>query len=140
MSDIPSHAHARAEVIHAVNNVHGIKPAFREWDGKGSLVSFVVSLNLHRRHLNESQRAMVAAKIANIQRGGDRKSEDFKAPIGALKQDDAAGMLNVSRQSVQRAKKVQESGNALLIADVETGKVTVSAAAQHVSASNPNQH
>ncbi len=47
---------------------------------------------------------MVAAKIANIQRGGDHKSEDFKAPIGALKQDDAARMLNVSVQSVTRAK------------------------------------
>ena len=32
----------------------GIKPAFRKWNGKGSLVSFVVSLNLHRRHLNEA--------------------------------------------------------------------------------------
>jgi len=43
-------------------------------------------------------------------------------------------MLNVSRESVQRAKKVQESGDEKLIADVESGKVTVSAAAQHVAA------
>jgi hypothetical protein len=35
---------------------------------------------------------------------------------------------------VKRAKKVQESGNEKLIADVESGKVTVSAAAQHVAA------
>ena len=42
-----------------------IKPHFRQWDGNGSLVSFIVSLNLHRRHLDESQRAMVAAKIAS---------------------------------------------------------------------------
>jgi len=41
----------------------GITPKFQEWDGKGSLVSFVVSLNLHRRHLNSSQKAMVAAEI-----------------------------------------------------------------------------
>src|SRR5262249_48153808 len=47
----------------------GVDPEFREWEGPGSLVSFVVSLNLHRRHLDESQRAMVAAKIANMRQG-----------------------------------------------------------------------
>ena len=31
----------------------------------------MVSLNLHRRHLNESQRAVVAAKITNLQHDGD---------------------------------------------------------------------
>ena len=48
----------------------GVEPKFQEWNGKGSLVAFVVSLNLHRRHLNESQRALVAARIANLGEGG----------------------------------------------------------------------
>jgi hypothetical protein len=106
-----------------------LKPVFRKWDGKGSLVSFVVSLNLHRRHLNESQRAMVAAKIASLPKGANQH-----APIGATSQDGAAEMLNVSPRSVTRAKAVQESGDASLIADVESGEVTVSAAAKHVAA------
>jgi N6-adenosine-specific RNA methylase IME4 len=42
----------------------GLEPPFRTWDGQGSLVGLVVSLNLHRRHLSESQRAMVAAKLS----------------------------------------------------------------------------
>jgi hypothetical protein len=89
-----------------------------------------VSLNLHRRHLNESQRAMVAAKIANLSDGqrADRSIDQ------ATTQPEAAALLNVSPKSVQRAKKVQESGDASLIADVESGEVTVSAAAKHVAA------
>ena len=90
----------------------------------------LVSLNLHRRHLNESQRAMVAAKLATMVEG--RPSET--RPIGLVSQDNAAEMLNVSTRSVKRAKAVQESGDASLIADVESGEVTVSAAAKHVAA------
>jgi ParB-like chromosome segregation protein Spo0J len=40
-----------------------IEPKFQEWDGNGSLVAFVVSLNLNRRHLTSSQKAMVAIEI-----------------------------------------------------------------------------
>ena len=38
----------------------GVPPRYREWDGKGSLVAFVVSLNLKRRHLTDTQRGFVA--------------------------------------------------------------------------------
>jgi hypothetical protein len=68
---------------------------------------------------------MVAVKIANLPASKHAASID-----AAVSQPEAAGMLNVSRVSVQRAKKVQESGDEKLIADVEAGKVTVSAAPQ----------
>jgi DNA modification methylase/ParB-like chromosome segregation protein Spo0J len=41
----------------------GVRPRFQEWDRRGSLVSFVVSLNFHRRHLTASQRAACAAEF-----------------------------------------------------------------------------
>lgn len=41
----------------------GVEPRYREWDGRGSLVAFVVSLNLHRRHLTSTQCAFVALEI-----------------------------------------------------------------------------
>ena len=61
--------------------------------------AFVVSLNLKRRHLSESQRAMVAAKLANMPRGGDRQ-EQHRANLHSA--STAAVMLNVGRASVHK--------------------------------------
>ena len=72
----------------------GIGTLSREYEGdEASLVGFVVSLNLHRRHLDESQRALVAAKLANLELGSNQH-----APIGApsVSQEAAADMLNVA--------------------------------------------
>jgi hypothetical protein len=77
-----------------------ITPRFVTWDGKGSALAFVLSLNLHRRHLNESQRAMVAAKIATLERG----RPEVITPKGIITQKQAAKHLNVSVHSVQRAR------------------------------------
>jgi hypothetical protein len=71
----------------------GIVPEFRTWNGGGSLVSFVVSLNLHRRHLTESQRAMVAAKLATMEQG---RQETNTAIAVFVSQPEAAEMLSVS--------------------------------------------
>ena len=41
-----------------------VPPAFREYAGEcGSALEFVVSKNIHRRHLTEGQRALVAARL-----------------------------------------------------------------------------
>lgn len=41
----------------------GMGPHFKEWEGNGSLVAFVVSMNLHRRHLTSSQKAVIALDV-----------------------------------------------------------------------------
>ena len=85
----------------------GRVPRTEVYDGFDA-TAFVVSLNLHRRHLDESQRGMVAAKLANL---SDGQRADQAAQICApVTQDRAAEMLNVSRRTVQAAAKVKDAG------------------------------
>lgn len=110
------------------------QPRFRAWNGEGSIIKFVLSLNLHRRHLDESQRAVVSAKIANLEaseRKSDRKVSDRSIDLAqpAVSQEEAAAMLNVSVPSLKRAKRVLVHGVPELVRAVEQGEVAVATAA-----------
>jgi len=102
----------------------------REYEG-GDPAAFVVSLNLHRRHLSESQRATVAAKLANLQSGQKKSSANL--PTSPISQADAAQMLNVSDRSLRIAKKVIDAAPSAVVEAVEQGRMAVSLAAQVVS-------
>lgn len=95
----------------------------------GEPVTFIISHNLRRRHLDESQRAIVAAKIANLSHGGDRKSEEIKGPAGTLiggtSAKAAAEMLNVGERSVKRARAVLRNAKPEVVEKVERGAMTV---------------
>lgn len=109
----------------------GQEVEFRTYDGEDP-VSFVISLNLHRRHLNESQRAAVAAKLANITAGqfaGNQHVPSANLQTPQVSQAQAADMLNVSTRTVAAAAKVIHNGDESLIRAVERGEATVSAAA-----------
>jgi ParB-like chromosome segregation protein Spo0J len=88
-------------------------------------LAHVISKNLKRRHLDESQRAMVAAKIATMRQG----SRTDLASNEARSQADAADLLNVSRSAVQRATTVKREGVPEVVEAVEKGDLSVSAAA-----------
>src|SRR5689334_24109697 len=83
-----------------------VTPAFREFTGEDAL-AFVLSLNVHRRHLTESQRAMAAAEFAKLSRGRP-VINGAKAPFT---QTQAADLMHVSRDSVKRARKVLDNGS-----------------------------
>lgn len=112
----------------------GIEYPRVEYRGDDPL-GYVISLNLKRRHLSESQRAMSASKIANVGHGGNRKpDQEANLPLepvtASVSNAEAAKMLNVSERSVKAARKVREVGVPALVAAVETGVVSVSAAAE----------
>jgi ParB-like chromosome segregation protein Spo0J len=85
-------------------------------------LSFVISRNLKRRHLNESQRAMIAARLSNLKLGDNQHSEGPSI-------EGSSKLLNVGHASVERAKAVQRTGVPELVAAVDQGKISVSAAA-----------
>ena len=107
----------------------------------GDPLAFVLSLNLHRRHLSESQRAMVAADLANLGQGartdlaqsGAADSSQPSANLPKVSQGDAADMLHVSTRSVTAATRVREHGAEELIDAVKDGNVAVSTAADIAS-------
>jgi N6-adenosine-specific RNA methylase IME4 len=99
----------------------GVEPLAVQYRGDDP-VGYVISANLRRRHLDESQRAMVAAKLATLKLGDNQHSEGL--PIGR-----GSELLNVGERSVARAREVQEFGAPELVDAVERGAVSVSAAA-----------
>jgi ParB-like chromosome segregation protein Spo0J len=102
----------------------GVEPRYREWDGNGSLVEFVVSLNVHRRHLNSGQKAVIALKLesqlakeAKLRQLAGLKQNapattvsqkiDQRAEMGKAAEQ-AAALVGTNRQYVSDAKKIAQ--------------------------------
>lgn len=115
----------------------GIPICTRTFDGTDPL-AFVLSANLHRRHLNESQRAMIAAKLANLPHGC-RADRAANLPILPVTQSEAARLLNLSECSVRSAREVQERRVPELAGRVERGEIAVSLASKVAAMPKPKQ-
>ena len=107
----------------------GVAPQFRDFasdrgDGDDPL-AFVISKNLKRRNLNESQRALVAARLATMRQG---KRTDLlpSATLPKVAQSQAAALMSVSARLLRSAKTVQEKGAPALVRAVEQGRLSVS--------------
>jgi len=102
------------------------EPRCEEYRGDDPL-GFVVGRNLHRRHLNDKERALVAARIASLRSG---RPETIPPSGGALSVREAAEQLNVSPRAVERAKRVLAHGTPALQQAVKEGDLSLAAGAQ----------
>lgn len=102
----------------------GVTVHFKHYHGDDP-AGFVISLNMRRRHLTISQRALIATTLANLGRG--RPGEN--PPRGGISAERAAALMQVSPRSIERARAVQEQGAPELVAAVKGGNVTVATAA-----------
>jgi hypothetical protein len=168
VTDIRQHGLREAIVLHSDGRIldgrnryraclaAGVEPAFRTWDGQGSLIAFVVSLNLHRRHLSESQRGLVAARLREQyqaeakerqrEHGGTAPGRSAAVPANLPEvtgpgewRERAAEDFGVSARTVQSAATVVEQGAPALVQAVERGEVAVSTAATVASALPPEE-
>jgi ParB-like chromosome segregation protein Spo0J len=133
-----------------------VKPKFDEVSPSDP-VAYVLSLNLHRRHLTPSQASMCAARARDIyerqakERQGKRNDLVEKLPqCDSGKARDLAGKaFGVSGKSVDHASRVIEKGIPELAKAVDEGRIAVSTAAilatepeevQRAEVNNPNRN
>jgi hypothetical protein len=122
------------------SRIAGINPRYVPLPAGCSPVDFVISANLKRRHLTESQRGMIAVKLATmIKGGGGIQAETNRSRDPLVSQADAAKKLDVSVETVKRAKVVKTKGAPETIAAVEAGQLPVKTAAKIAQASKEKQ-
>ena len=88
-----------------------IEPRYEQFKGDDPL-AFVLSENLHRRHLTASQRAALAAEIANMTQSdagkqygrGQDSSGNFTEAISNTK---ASGLFQVGEKYIREAKAIK---------------------------------
>lgn len=88
-----------------------------DWNEE-KITQFSLSANLHRRHLDKTQRALAAARLKESEAGQSLS-------IASL-----ATKMNVSKRSLDRALVVIKKGSPRLQQDVDSGKITLAAADQ----------
>lgn len=103
-------------------------------------VAYVLSLNLHRRHLTPSQKSMVAARARGMydeaakERQKRKPADSVVENLPPQKARDAAGKaLGVSGKSVDFASRVLKQGTPELVKAVDEGRMAVSTAAVYAS-------
>lgn len=117
----------------------GVKPKYETFKGTDAeALEYVMSKNMHRRHLGEGDRVLAAARYAKAKGGGDRdekKPSNFRPSQNATVENeptnaDAADRFNVSKAKVDRAKVVLASGTPELQQAVSEDEVSISDAAK----------
>jgi 16S rRNA G966 N2-methylase RsmD len=119
--------------------IAGVKPAFTQWKNGKDPVDWIISQNLHRRHLNEDQRAIVAAKLREelkrdfqterAKRAAKSRWKCLSQAPGDKHRDSrviAAKLLNVSRSKVGQAIEILQHKD--LAEKVATGQTTLALA------------
>jgi hypothetical protein len=106
-----------------------VKKALLDFDTREEALQYSISVQLGRRNLDASQRAILYARYPRFAHGGDRKSGDQDANLHL---DALAKAAGVSERTMQAAAKVADRGAACVIEGVRAGAFSASDAAKVV--------
>ena len=102
-----------------------VEPFFKEYIGNDPL-GYVCLQNIHRRHLTQSQRTLIASKMTNMKRG---ERTDLPQYCGkSISQEDAAKIMKVSESAIQTATRLQKNSVDEVDDAIAQGKITISQA------------
>ena len=135
----------------------GVKPDFYTFDGTDAeLLPYVLSLNLHRRHLNPTQLGFVGAEVEEYYAIEARKRQatstggttpqllaDRQEAGGDTKkgnaQDHAAEAVGTSARGIARAKKIRREGAPEIVSACIDGTLRATDAAEILDLSHDEQ-
>lgn len=125
----------------------GVEPRFEERDlNEEQSLDLIAALNVERRHLNESQRAVLAADyVERLQKHREKPGVELFANVQIITEapgrpdhgvrDDvkkAADQFNISERSIDKARKVKKEAKPKVVKEIQAGKKSVSAAAKDI--------
>jgi ParB-like chromosome segregation protein Spo0J len=117
---------------YAACRLAGVEPTVERYSGSKPL-QYVISQNLHRRHLSEGQRAAIANEIARIATGVHKKTGSCSN--SSTTQPEAAKLLNVSRNSVQCVRRIEKNAPEIL-KEIKNGTKTINEAMMEINEKN----
>lgn len=147
-ADISAHGLREPIVLHEGRIVDGrnryracrelnLEPTTTTWDAKGSLVSFIASMNVHRRHLTSSQKAIIAAEYEPMFAAEAKERQHAGKPAnGTLANslakpshsgraaEQAAKATGTNRQYVTDAKSIKAKSPEIA-AKIKSGELTI---------------
>jgi ParB-like chromosome segregation protein Spo0J len=89
---------------------------------------WIIARNLHRRHLNASQRALSAAKLATMPQGRPRNEKGANLRLNEVSLEQAAKQMDVSPRTVNTANAVLKNAAPEVVEKVERREMTLNAA------------
>ncbi len=127
-----------------------VEPCFVTWIEEGSVIDYIVSLNLHRRHLTPSQRAVVAldllplyeeeARQRQLDLAGTRPNTGFDREIDDLREiipegrarDKVAGKIGANPHYVSDIKSIAAKSPEL-IDQIRQGQMSIPEAMREIA-------
>ncbi len=111
----------------------GIECPTSIYDGSDP-VGFVVSVNLRRRHLSTTQRAVIAAELVATERGTNQHAQNCGPSV-----EQAAKLLEVSPRSVTTAKTILRDATPEIKSAIKDGMIKLGSAEKMLRESRQQQ-